>query len=71
MTNGRFLPRLAPVLILLWLARPESVRAAEPPPGPGIGLADVVRMMLDHDPNVSIGASRLRSSHGALLSARV
>ncbi|HEX6904274.1 MAG TPA: TolC family protein [Thermoanaerobaculia bacterium] len=70
MTNGRFSPHLAPVLILLWFAQPGSARAAEPPPGPGIGLVEVIRMMLDHDPNVSIGESRLRSSQGALLSSR-
>lgn len=70
MTNGRFLPRLAPVLILLWFAPPGSARAVEPPPGPGIGLADAVRMMLEQDPNVAIGESRLRSSQGVLLSSR-
>lgn len=70
MTNGRSLQRLAPVLILLGFAQPGSTRAAEPLPGSGIGLVEVIRMMLDHDPNVSIGESQLRSSRGALLSAR-
>lgn len=68
MANGRSLRRLAPVLILLRLALPEDVGAAEPPPG--IGLVEAIRMMLDQDPNLSIGESRLRASRGALLSTR-
>ena len=66
MTNGRSFPHLASVLILLWFAQPGVAHAADP----GIGLADAIRMMLDEDPNLSIGESRLRSSRGALLSAR-
>lgn len=62
--------RLIVPLAALWLAQPASLAADEPSAAPGIGLVEAVRMMLDNDPNVSIGESRLRSSQGVLLSAR-
>lgn len=43
---------------------------AEPAASPGISLVEAIRMMLDQDPNLSIEASRLRSSRGALLGTR-
>jgi outer membrane protein len=45
------------------------VCAAEPQPAPGLGLVEAVRLMLEHDPNLSIERARLRSSRGVLLSA--
>lgn len=56
-------------LLLLVLALPTA-GIAQPTSGQGLGLVETVRLMLDQDLNLSLGASRLRSSQGVLLSAR-
>ena len=64
------LPGIA--FFFLWLAAGGASLAqpVEPPPPPGIGLAEAVRLMLAQDPNLTIEASRLRSSRGILLATR-
>lgn len=59
-------------LFFLWLTAGGATlgQPAEPPVTPGLGLAEAVRLMLDQDPNLSIEASRLRSSRGVLLATR-
>ena len=73
--NGRAMLATTPsrlpgiVILLLGLTAGGAV-FAEPPAAPGIGLAEAVRLMLEQDPNLAIGESRLRSSRGVLLVTR-
>src|SRR5262249_24094458 len=64
---GPRLPRL--LLALLLLSGAPLGAQSPPPPGPGLGLLDAVRMMLERDPNLGIVQARLASSRGALLAA--
>ena len=60
-----------PIVFLCLMAEGAALaQPPEPPATPGIGLAEAVRLMLDQDPNLSIEASRLRSSQGVLLATR-
>jgi outer membrane protein TolC len=54
--------------VFLTLSGASAQEASDP--GADLQLVEAVRMMLEHDPNLTIGEAQLRSSRGSLLSAR-
>jgi outer membrane protein len=55
------------LLLAFWLR--EKTLIAEPPEAPRGRLLDVVRLLLDNDPNLALAQSQLRSAEGAALAA--